>query len=144
MVSKDLKDDENFMEDEDIEGIEPDEMAVSEDVELIDYDEDEELIITDDLAEIEEEVYDSPSVLFMGTSKPKTDEEWHELLLNASSENVPQYSIKDSYKEGDLILHPIFGLGVVSKVRTPKKMEVIFTNEEKAIVKKLMAMNIQN
>jgi hypothetical protein len=36
-----------------------------------------------------------------------------------------------------LIMHPVLGLGVVSKVITPKKMEVIFENS-----KKLMAMNM--
>ncbi len=78
-----------------------------------------------------------PSVLYKGITKPKTDEDWRQLLLDASRDGVPAYKISDSYREGALLLHQDFGLGVVTKVISPRKMEVIFENS-----KKLMAMNI--
>jgi len=77
-----------------------------------------------------------PSVLYKGVSRPKTDDDWRQLLLEASREGIPTYFISDSYKEGGLIDHPQFGLGVVSKVISTSKMEVIFETS-----KKLMAMN---
>lgn len=92
----------------------------------------------DDLLDDEEEDEDvTPSVLYKGVSRPKTDEDWRELLLEASPEGVPTYALGDSYQDGDLIMHPEFGIGVVSKVITSRKMEVIFETS-----KKLMAMNI--
>ena len=78
-----------------------------------------------------------PSVLYKGITKPKTDEDWRQLLLDASRDGVPAYKIPDGYREGALLLHPNFGLGVVTKVISPRKMEVIFETS-----KKLMAMNI--
>jgi hypothetical protein len=58
-------------------------------------------------------------------------------LLEASKDGVPEYKLTESYKEGALILHPVFGLGVVSKVISQRKMEVVFDTN-----KKLMAMNV--
>ncbi|NLI81805.1 MAG: hypothetical protein GX443_08980 [Deltaproteobacteria bacterium] len=94
----------------------------------------EDDLLTEDLEE-EEDL--APSVLYKGISRPKTDEDWRQLLMEASREGVPVYQITDSYREGDLIVHPEFALGVVSKVISPKKMEVIFEHS-----KKLMAQNV--
>ncbi len=92
----------------------------------------------DDLLMDESEDDDlAPSVLYKGVSRPKTDDDWRQLLMEASREGVPDYLLTDSYREGDLIAHPLFGLGVVSKVISPKKMEVIYEAD-----KKLMAMNV--
>jgi hypothetical protein len=79
----------------------------------------------------------SPSVLYKGISRPKTDEDWRQLLLDASTEGVPGYQISDTYREGDLVNHPSFGLGVVTKIISGRKMEVIYETS-----KKLMAMNV--
>lgn len=79
----------------------------------------------------------SPSVLYKGISRPKTDEDWRQLLLDASREGIPGYQMSDSYREGDLINHPNFGLGVMTKIISTRKMEVIYETS-----KKLMAMNV--
>jgi len=79
-----------------------------------------------------------PSVLYKGITRPKTEEDWRQLLLDASRDGVPEYKISDTYREGALLTHPTFGLGVVSKVISPRKMEVIFESS-----KKLMAMNVE-
>ncbi|HYA41195.1 MAG TPA: hypothetical protein VEF34_07825 [Syntrophobacteraceae bacterium] len=78
-----------------------------------------------------------PSVLYKGITRPKTDEDWRQLLLDASREGVPEYRISDSYREGALLMHPVFGIGVVTKLISSRKMEVIFESS-----KKLMAMSI--
>lgn len=94
----------------------------------LDFDEEELIEDEDDAA---------PSVLFKGASKPKSEDEWRQLLLEASREKVPEYLISGSYAEGDLLMHAQFGLGVVSKVLTPHKMEVVYD-----LSKKLMAMGL--
>jgi hypothetical protein len=104
------------------------------------YDQGEELDFSGedelDLEEGEEEDL-IPSVLYKGVSRPKTEDDWRQLLMEASRDGVPEYHYTDSYKDGDLIIHSQFGLGVVSKVISPKKMEVVFDTS-----KKLMAMNL--
>lgn len=97
----------------------------------LDFEDEEDGILIED----EDDVM--PSVLLKGSPKPKTEEDWRARLLEASGEGVPEYNMADVYKEGDLIWHPVFGLGVVSHVITPRKMEVVYENS-----KKLMAMNI--
>lgn len=96
----------------------------------LDFEDEEDGILIED----EDDVM--PSVLLKGSPKPKTEEDWRARLLEASREGVPEYNMADVYKEGDLIWHPVFGLGVVSHVITPRKMEVVYETS-----KKLMAMN---
>ncbi len=111
-----------------------------EDEGTMDYDQAEELDFSSEDELLLEEGDDEdliPSVLYKGMSRPKTDDDWRQLLLEASREGIPQYSYSDSYQEGALIFHDQFGLGVISKVISPRKMEVIFETS-----KKLMAMNV--
>ena len=126
MPKKDVDGDQmdDFEEDSGLEFEQTDELDFTGDDDLLleEGDEDEEML---------------PSVLYKGITRPKTDEDWRQLLLDASGEGVPAYKISDSYREGALLLHASFGLGVVTKVISPRKMEVIFENS-----KKLMAMNI--
>jgi hypothetical protein len=112
-------DDENTLEFEQGEELD---FAGEEDLLLEEGEEDEDL---------------SPSVLYKGVSRPKTDDDWRQLLLEAKSDGVPEYQLVGNYREGELLSHPRFGLGVVSKVITPRKIEVIFETS-----KKLMAMNV--
>lgn len=127
MAKKNMEDDQLMEEFDDEGSLEYDQgdeldFAGEDDLLIEDVDEEEDLI---------------PSVLYKGVSRPKTDDDWRQLLMEASREGVPEYRITDAYHDGDLIVHVTFGLGVVSKVIPPRKMEVIF---EKS--KKLMAMNV--
>lgn len=127
MPKKDVDNDQmmdDFEEDSGLEFEQTDELDFTgeDDLLLEEGDEDEDML---------------PSVLYKGITRPKTDDDWRQLLLEAGREGVPEYKISDLYREGALILHPAFGLGVVSKVITSRKMEVIFENS-----KRLMAMNI--
>ncbi len=115
---------DEFESEDDLEFTQNDELDFAEeDVDILLDEEDEEEII--------------PSVLSKGANRPKTDEDWRQLLLQANKAGVPKYRMDDSYHDGALIFHPAFGLGVVTKVISAKKMEVIFEN-----TKKLMAMNV--
>jgi hypothetical protein len=125
-MAKDLEDDQ-LMQDFDDEG----DLGFDQGEEL-DFAGDEDLLMEEGE---EDEIL--PSVLYKGVSRPKTDDDWRQLLMEASREGVPTYLMTETYKEGGLILHPHFGLGVVSKVISARKMEVIYENS-----KKLMAMNV--
>ena len=127
MVKKNIGDDPIIEEFDDDGGLEFDQQ------DELDFTADEDLLI--DEGDEEEDLV--PSVLYKGVSRPKTDDDWRQLLMEASREGVPIYHLSDTYRDGSLILHPLFGLGVVSKVISNRKMEVIFENS-----KKLMAMNV--
>ena len=107
----------------------------------LEFSPDEELDFAEEevegLLDEEEEEDLIPSLLYKGGTRPKTEDDWRQLLLQTSREGVPAYQISDAYKDGALVLHPVFGLGVVIKVVSPRKMEVIFETS-----KKLMAMNV--
>ncbi len=127
MPKKDMDGDgmmDDFEEDSGLEFEQTDELdfAGDDDLLLEDSEDDEDLL---------------PSVLYKGITRPKTDDDWRQLLLDASREGGPAYKISDTYREGALLLHPSFGIGVVTKLISPRKMEVIFESS-----KKLMAMNI--
>ncbi len=75
-----------------------------------------------------------PSVLYKGVSRPKTDDDWRQLLLEASRENVPTYQLAEMYREGMLSITPVRSGGcgqVISPTRSKSS-----SNEQK-----LMAMN---
>jgi hypothetical protein len=106
----------------------------------LEFEQTDELDFTADddlLLEEGDEDEDLPSVLYKGINRPKTDDDWRQLLREASSDGVPDYKMADTYKEGALLRHPSFGIGVVSKVISHRKMEIIFEDS-----KKLMAMNV--
>lgn len=125
-MAKNLEDDQ-LMQDFDDEG----DLGFDQGEEL-DFAADEDLLLEEG-----EEDDVLPSVLYKGVSRPKTDEDWRQLLMEASRGGVPTYLMTETYKEGGLILHPQFGLGVVSKIISARKMEVIYDTS-----KKLMAMNV--
>jgi len=101
--------------------------------EELDFGGEEDLLLDD----VDEDDEIGPSVLYKGVSRPKTEDDWRQLLMDANKEAVPTYQLTETYREGDLVIHKDFGFGVVSKVISSRKMEVVFENS-----KKLMAMNV--
>lgn len=127
MPKKDEENDQtmdDFEEESGLEFEQTDELdfAAEDDLLLEEGDEDDDLL---------------PSVLYKGVTRPKTDDDWRQLLLDAGRENIPAYKISDTYKEGALLMHPTFGIGVVTKLISSRKVEIIFEAS-----KKLMAMNV--
>lgn len=127
MPKKDMDNDQMMDDFEDDSGLE------FEQTDELDFTGEDDLLLEE--SEDDEDLV--PSVLYKGITRPKTDEDWRQLLLEAGTEGVPEYKLADTYREGALIMHATFGLGVVSKVISPRKMEVIFESS-----KKLMAMNV--
>ena len=96
MPKKDMDSDrmmDDFEDDSGLEFEQTDELdfAGEDDLLLEDGEEDEDLL---------------PSVLYKGITRPKTDDDWRQLLLDASREGVPAYKISDSYREGALLHAP--------------------------------------
>jgi hypothetical protein len=127
MPKKDIDNDAMMDDFEDESGLE------FEQTDELDFAGEDDMLIED--TEDDEDLL--PSVLYKGITRPKTDDDWRQLLLDASREGVPVYKISDTYRDGALLIHPAFGIGVVTKLISPRKMEVIFENS-----KKLMAMNV--
>ena len=127
MPKKDIDNDAMMDDFEDESGLE------FEQTDELDFAGEDDMLIED--TEDDEDLL--PSVLYKGITRPKTDDDWRQLLLDASREGVPAYKISDTYRDGALLIHPAFGIGVVTKLISPRKMEVIFENS-----KKLMAMNV--
>ncbi len=56
-------------------------------------------------------------------------------LLGESSNKVPKnYSIKERFVEGDVILHPTFGKGIVMKLIFPDRMDILFADQTRTLV----------
>ncbi len=66
----------------------------------------------------------------------KSTKDWQKYISQIDVSQAKKYSIHDKYEKGDIISHDKFGLGIVCKVLTPRKMEVFFKEG-----KKLMAMS---
>lgn len=129
MPKKNRSEDDAAMEEyDDDQGMDLDDQG-----EELDFGGEEELLLDDS----EEDDDLAPSVLYKGVSRPKTEDDWRQLLMEASKDAVPIYQLSDSYREGDLVNHSQFGFGVVSKMISPRKIEVVFEDG-----KRLMAMGI--
>lgn len=63
---------------------------------------------------------------------------WDLKIRNRKAEDpVYDYSIYKTYKVGDILNHPTFGMGFVEKILSDKSMSVLFSNSIK-----LLGMNI--
>ena len=129
MPKKTRSEDDNAMEEYD----DDQSMDLDDQGEELDFGGEEELLLDD--SEEDDEL--APSVLYKGVSRPKTEDDWRQLLIEANKDSVPTYQLSDSYREGDLVTHSQFGFGVISKVISPRKIEVVFESG-----KKLLAMNV--
>ncbi len=60
-------------------------------------------------------------------------EEWATLCADMDPERAVQYDLKGKFKVGDVISHPVFGLGIVKSITAPNKMEVLFESGMKLL-----------
>lgn len=60
-------------------------------------------------------------------------EEWESLRPGMEPERAIPYDMNGKFRAGDLVSHPVFGLGVVKLVIPPKKMEVLFREGKKLL-----------
>ncbi|NVO00058.1 MAG: hypothetical protein HXX17_12085 [Geobacteraceae bacterium] len=52
--------------------------------------------------------------------------EWEELQPNMNPDKAIPYDLNRAYRAKNLLLHPVFGLGVVQLVLQPNKIDVLF------------------
>ncbi len=73
----------------------------------------------------------SPSVK-RATPAKSVERRWDEAIAKATGKEIP-YNMKAAFKVGNIVLHDIFGKGVVLEVN-PKKMTIIFKDKERVLV----------
>ena len=56
------------------------------------------------------------------------------LLASSDTAAAKTYSPKDTYREGDVLQHSVFGVGVTTAVKDISKIEVLFENGPKTLV----------
>ena len=59
---------------------------------------------------------------------------YRELMEGQDPSKAKKYSAKEIFEKGDLIRHPKFGLGLVTVLKDPGKMEIIFEMGPKTLV----------
>ena len=57
--------------------------------------------------------------------------EWEKLRPEMDEKNAKKYNMTASFKVGNLIDHPTFGLGLVENLTGPQKIEVLFEQGRK-------------
>lgn len=70
-------------------------------------------------------------------AKPKKEPkivDWATAISDATPDTTRTYSIEDSYKPGEFLKHPKFGLGLVREIRSKTKVEVLFEEGPKRLV----------
>jgi len=66
------------------------------------------------------------------TPAKSVERRWDEAIAKATREEKP-YNMKAAFRVGDIVLHDIFGQGVVLEL-SPKKMTIIFKDKERVLV----------
>ncbi len=60
-------------------------------------------------------------------------EEWQSLSLDADPSKAIPYNMQASFKAGNWVSHPTFGMGVVTEVFKPNKVEILFQEGKKLL-----------
>ncbi len=66
--------------------------------------------------------------------KKLTDDYWFKTISQSDSATHRNYSIRENFDQGDIIVHPKFGIGIVEKILDGNKIEVLFKSDEKILV----------
>jgi len=64
----------------------------------------------------------------------KAEALYEELLASRDPSKTLSYSMTDTFRRGDMIDHPMFGLGVVIETIMPDKIEVLFREDTKLLI----------
>ena len=64
----------------------------------------------------------------------RSSEIWEQKLAGRHQEELKPYSVKETYKIGELIQHPQFGLGIVEELRSGQKIVILFKLGERLLV----------
>jgi hypothetical protein len=59
---------------------------------------------------------------------------WEAKLAGRHKEEVVNYSVKDTYKPGQLVQHVQFGLGIVEELKAGNKLTILFKLGERLLI----------
>lgn len=62
------------------------------------------------------------------------ESEWKRLMDEAAKTPKIKYSVKATLKLGDVVIHPMFGNGIVMRVLHPDKAEIMFQTSLKLLI----------
>ena len=91
-----------------------------------------ELGSADDLESLDDTGYHNTTKTFNVAGL--SEEALRAKLAGADPSTAVPYSLGGAYAEGDLLLHAEFGLGIVARILSHKKMQVIFQKGLKILV----------
>jgi hypothetical protein len=73
--------------------------------------------------------------------KPKAvqqdEQQWQELAEQLQAGQTVPYSMESTFKKGQAVNHPVFGVGVVMELVPPNKVEILFEAGRKLLRCKL-------
>lgn len=69
-----------------------------------------------------------------GTAKPKKKSGFEEAMEGRDVSKAIPYKISRKFKANDAIKHKNFGIGIVNRLITPNKMEVLFEDSTKLLI----------
>ena len=75
-----------------------------------------------------------PSSASANARQAKVDAHFEEMVAGRDPSEALAYDMTGIFKEGDLLDHPTFGLGVVIARVMPDKIEVLFRQESKLLI----------
>lgn len=75
----------------------------------------------------------APRVPAPPRSAVRAEARWQEALAGATAEPRP-YDVRASFAPGDVVDHPKFGRGVVTRIEPPKKAHVVFRDDERTLL----------
>lgn len=64
---------------------------------------------------------------------PAGPSEWEVALTGLDPANAVPYAMEGSFRSGQLVAHPTFGLGVVTALCKPNKVEILFSAGKKLL-----------
>jgi hypothetical protein len=64
-------------------------------------------------------------------------EQWQEAVNQTEAGLATPYTMDRAFKQNEIVAHPTFGLGVVTGVQKPDKVEILFTGGKKLLRCKL-------
>ena len=65
---------------------------------------------------------------------PKAVRDYASLLRGRDPSAARAYALSERFKQGELIRHPTFGLGVVTALKDVNKIEVLFADSSKTLI----------
>lgn len=65
---------------------------------------------------------------------PKPERDYATLLRNRDPATARGYATTERFKDGELIRHPTFGLGLVTALKDTNKIEVLFPDGSKTLI----------